>query len=581
MTKILCDTPVLIVGGGPCGLAVAADLGWRGIPCTLIEQSSEKMGAAKMILVSVRSMEYVRRLGFREKVVDWGFPPDRSLDNVFVTSLNGYEIGRIPMPTMGEYRGSRYSPEMQAYCPQTWFDPIVKDAAREYPHVTLRYRTRLEAFEQDEEGVHALVTDGETGERGLIRCQYMVAADGYNSTVRRHLGIAMRGRPLLDHSVNVELIIRDLHALHDKGDAGRYILVGPEGTWATFISVDGRDLWRITLYGANQIDVRNIDIDAAIKRCIGRDDVEYEITDIGEWVRRAVIADRLSDGRVFIVGDAGHTHPPNGGLGMNTGLGDSADIAWKLAAVLDGWGGDRLLDSYDLERRPACHRAMNESLSNYDRLVGNTVFDDVDKATSAGDRIRNILGERLVGENTKAWRPLGIHLGMTYDPSPLIVPDGTPMPEDDTIGYIPTARPGSRAPHAWLPDGRSILDLFGRRYTLLRFPKHGSSVVADSWPLERAMKAQGVPLDVHDVSDLNSADLYEAPMVLVRPDGHVAWRGSHIPGQPAGLVDRIRGARPPIAACVGSKLRQQAQMRAENPQTVPKTVPQPASLAAE
>jgi 2-polyprenyl-6-methoxyphenol hydroxylase-like FAD-dependent oxidoreductase len=497
-----------------------------------------------MIIVGVRSMEFCRRHGLSDSVINWGFPKDHSLDNVFVTNLNGHEIGRIRMPTMGEYRPSRYSPEAQAYCPQTWFDPILRERAASFKSVILRYRCRLEEFEQSSTGIRAIITDLTSGKRETIRTDYLAGADGHASLVRRQLGIEMRGQAFLDNSINIELNIPNLESLHDKGRAGRWVMVGPEGTWATFISVDGRDLYRITIYNSSDTGTKGVDLDAAIRRAVGLQGFDYAIRSVGHWVRRAVVADRFQDGRVFLLGDAGHTHPPNGGFGMNTGIGDAENLGWKLAAVLQGWGGDHLLESYDLERRAACHRAMSESLANYGRLVGNTALADVDKAGPAGERIRRELGARLVQDNTRAWRPVGIHLGLMYDPSPIVVSDHSERPQDDTVGYVPTSRPGSRAPHGWLPDGRSILDLFREHHVLLRFGR----IPRDGSPLIRAARAIGLPIQQHDIADPNLRDLYEAPLVLVRPDGHVAWRGERIPAAVADLVDRLRGAGRPVAA---------------------------------
>lgn len=535
-------TPVLIVGSGPIGLALAADLGHRGIECTLIEQASAKIGPAKMILVSVRSMEFCRRLGVADAVWNWGFPKDFCLDNVFVAGgLQGHEFARITMPTMGAPRSIDVSPERQAHCPQTWFDPILRDKAASYDHVTLNYRHRLEGFTQDDDGVTAQVVNLETNEREFIRAQYMVGCDGYLSTVRKQLGIGMRGETYLDTSVNIELDIPDLKSLHKIGDAGRYVMVGPEGTWATFIAVDGKRTWRITLYGANDIDVDKIDIDAAIRRCVGRE-FDYKINSVGKWVRRMVVADRFRDGRVFLAGDAAHTHPPNGGFGMNTGLGDSVDLAWKLEAVLSGWGGEALLESYDLERRPVCHRAASESLANYRRLTSKTGYSAIEAETQEGRNLRSELGERLQRENSKAWQPLGIHLGVLYSPSNIVVSDGTSAPADDTIGYKPTTFPGARAPHAWLADGRSTLDLFGTGFVLLRF--------ADLDVTEFVQEAarNRVPLQVVDVRDAAIARLYEKPLVLVRPDGHVAWRANELNCDVQQLLERITGAKV-AAAC--------------------------------
>ena len=156
------------------------------------------------------------------------------------------------------------------------------------------------------------------------------------------------------------------------------------------------------------------------------------------------------DGRVFLAGDAAHAHPPNGGLGMNTGIQDAFDLGWKLAAVLGGWGGETLLESYDIERRPASARAAEVSLKNYRRLVSAAQRSEINSPTPEGNVARRMIGERLVEENEKTWHPVGVHLGYIYHPSPVVVPDGTRKPEDDTFGYRPTAFPGARAPHVWL-----------------------------------------------------------------------------------------------------------------------------------
>jgi 2-polyprenyl-6-methoxyphenol hydroxylase-like FAD-dependent oxidoreductase len=527
-----------VIGAGPIGLAIAADLGRRGIDCTVFEQGTGEIAAAKMMLVSVRSMEYCRRLGIAKEISDWGFPPDHPLDNVFLTSLNGFEIGRIRMPTMGEYRSSRYSPEAQVHCPQTIFDPVLKRRATSFPNVRIIYRSRLEGLEQNAKGVRADLRNLDSGSTESVVCDYLVGADGYASTVRKLLGVQMRGEELLDNSINIELVIPELSRFHDKGNAGRYVLIGPEGTWATFIAVDGRGLWRITLYCAGGVDPTSVDLNASIERAIGRNDVPYEVKSVGYWVRRAVVADRFQDGRVLLAGDAAHTHPPNGGLGMNTGLGDAENLSWKLAAMIQGWGQTGLLRSYDEERRPACHRAMSESLASYRRLTGGTALKAIAEAGPSGERSRRELGEKVVSQNTLAFLPVGIHLGLIYDPSPIVVPDGTPRPQDDAMGYLPSSRPGGRAPHGWIARDRSTLDLFGEGYTLLRF----GHVPSDSSALLRSAAWRRVPITVFDIPDPNLADLYEHRLALVRPDGFVAWRGSRIPADPNAIVDRIVGS---------------------------------------
>jgi 2-polyprenyl-6-methoxyphenol hydroxylase-like FAD-dependent oxidoreductase len=535
------ETPVLIAGGGPIGLALAADLGRRGVAAMLVERNANKLGPAKMLEVSVRTMELCRQLGIAEKVRNWGFPLDWPLDSAFVTDLAGYEIGRVRTPALGVAADSPFSPERGRPCPQTWFDPILQDCARSYPGITLRHQVALESFVQDEGGVTASLRDSRTGAIDTVRAGYLVGCDGFASIVRELLGIAIRGEPHLDWSMTVYLRIPDLFAACDKEKAFRYVFVGPEGTWSFLSIVDGKELWRLQFVDVDEARLQSLDIPALVRRCFGRE-IPYTIEDKSMWVRKRTVADRFSDGRVFLAGDAAHAHPPNGGLGMNTGIQDAFDLGWKLAATLAGWGGQALLESYDHERRPACARAAEVSLANYRRLVSAAQRAEIYAPTPAGEAARRAIGAGLVDENEKSWHPVGVHLGYIYHPSPIVVPDGTQQPPDDTVGYVPTTFPGARAPHAWLADGGSILDLFGAGFVLLAFADMLTAA------LERAAAARGVPLTVHRIEQREIADLYGRALVLVRPDGHVAWRGDRLPEDALALIDTVRGAGPRIAA---------------------------------
>jgi len=560
------ETPVLIIGGGPIGLSLAADLGRRGVGALLVEERENKLGPAKMLECSVRTLEFCRQLGVIDKVRNWGFPLDWPLDSAFVTDLAGYEIGRVRTPALGAERDSPVSPERGQPCPQTWFDPILQDAARSHPSITIRHRIGLESFVQDDDGVTAQLRNHANGAMETVRAAYLVGCDGFASTVREQLGIAIRGEPHLDWSMTVYLRIPDLPSQHDKEKAFRYVFVGPEGTWSFLSIVDGKDLWRLQLVGLDEQRLRDTDIPALVRRCFGRDGIAYTIEDKTLWVRKRTVADRFMDGRVFLAGDAAHAHPPNGGLGMNTGIQDAFDLGWKLAGTLQGWGGPQLLASYDYERRPASARAAEVSLSNYRRLVSAAQRAEILSPTPAGDEARRLIGEALVAENEKSWHPVGVHLGYIYHPSPIVVPDGTAKPEDDTFGYVPTAFPGARAPHAWLSDGRSTLDLFGDGFVLLKFAE------VDTSALEDAARTRGVPLTVHRITDPEIANLYECKLVLVRPDGHVAWRQDEPPqenapqdgapqnnsapqGDALSIIDTVRGAGPRIAACRAIRYR--------------------------
>ena len=536
------DTPVLIAGGGPIGLALAGDLGRRGVATLLVEERDNKLNPAKMLEVSVRTMEFCRQLGIVDKVRNWGFPHDWPLDSVFVTDLQGFELGRVRIPSLAARPHLTVSPERGMPCPQTWFDSILQNFARSFPHVTLRHNTRLESFVQDPDGVTATLRDRLTGRRETVRSKYLVGCDGFASTVRELLGIAIRGEPHIDWSMTIYLRIPDLPAQHDKGKAFRYVFVGPEGTWSFLSIVDGKDLWRLQLVDLDENRLQNADIPALMRRCMGRD-VAYTVEHKDLWERKRTVADRFMDGRVFLAGDAAHAHPPNGGLGMNTGIQDAFDLGWKLAAVLAGWGGEGLLESYDTERRPASARAAEVSLTNYRRLRSAAQQNDIYAATAAGDAARRAIGARLVEENERSWNPVGVHLGYIYYPSPIVVPDGMPKPPDDTYGYAPTAFPGARAPHAWLAPERSTLDLFGEGFVLLKFSDVSSQAI------EGAAARRNVPLRVHRIDHPAGAALYGRALVLVRPDGHVAWRADSEPEDSLQLIDIVRGAGPRIAAC--------------------------------
>lgn len=535
-------TPVLIVGGGPVGLMLSAELGWRGIPSLLVERDppEERLKFSRILVVSVRSMELLRRLGASERVRNWGFPLDFPLDNVFVTSLNGYELGRFKMYSLGAAGEDPYSPEHQWHCPQVVFDPIMQRLAASFASSEILYRTKLTDIEQDDHRVIATVEDMVMGTRERIEAQYVVGCDGFTGSTRKLLGIGTHGVEFIDHSLNIEFRVEDFARYHNKGNAGRYICIGPEGTWGTCMVVDGKGLWRILMYGdTDQLSAS--DVKALIRRLAGRD-FPFEVVSCVPWSRRALMADRFRHGRVFLAGDAAHVHPPNGGFGMNTGIGDASDLGWKLEAVVRGWAKPSLLDSYEIERIPVCQRVIDEATKELERLRGAGRLPEIELATPEGERLRQHVSERLKNEfsGSRVWHRWGIHLGALYDPSPIIVPDGTPRPADDTYDYVPMARPGSRAPHVWLEPGKSILDLFGRNHVLLCFG--GEAEAADA--LCDAARKCGMPLDLHRIDNAAAAQLYAHKLVLVRPDGYVAWRGDTAP-DPLGIIDHLRGAAHP------------------------------------
>jgi 2-polyprenyl-6-methoxyphenol hydroxylase-like FAD-dependent oxidoreductase len=530
--------PVLVIGGGPVGLALAGDLGWRGIGCVLIEQSDGSIYQPRMDLVGVRTMEFCRRWGLVPAVEASPYPRDYPQDNIYLTSLTGYELGRERFPGIGQAAPPRESPQRRERCPQNMFDPILREFAASQKSVALRYRMRLVSFTQDADRVTATVENADSGAREEIKARYIVGCDGARSLVREALGIHMVGNPVLTYTTNVIFRCPHLLALHDKGKAYRHIFIGPEGTWSTIVAINGRDEWRFSIIGGSeQREYTAEEIKAAIRLAVGRD-FDFEVLSVLPWVRRELVAESYSKGRGFIAGDAAHVMSPTGGFGMNTGIGDAVDLSWKLAAMIEGWGGAGLLDSYGGERQPIGVRNVAEAGGNLRRMLSIPPCADLLDETPQGAAAREKVGRKFSEIMRREWFTLGAHLGYRYAESQICWPDGTKAPPDDPKAYVPTARPGHRAPHAWLADGRSTLDLFGRGFVLIGFGANGDEAA----PLLDAARHRKVPTSFVAIAEPHIAALYERKFVLVRPDGHVAWRDDRMPDDAGRLIDVIRGA---------------------------------------
>ncbi len=532
------DLPVLVVGAGPVGLALAGDLGWRGRRCLVVEQSDGSIYQPRMDLVGVRTMEFCRRWGLVDAVEHSPYPRDYPQDNIYLTSLTGWELGREKMPPMDQEKPLPQSPQHRERCPQNMFDPILRQFAQSLPSVTLRYRTRLVDFVEDKDGVAATLEDLERGGRETIRAAYLVGCDGASSGVREKLGIAMLGKPALTYTTNIIFRCPNLVSLHDKGKAYRHIFIGAEGTWATIVAINGADQWRMSIIGGSERkELSKADIDAAIRRAVGRD-FDYEILTVLPWTRRELVAEHYGKGRVFLAGDSVHAMSPTGGFGMNTGIQDAVDLSWKIDAMLAGWGGPNLLASYEIERRPVGVRNVAQATANLGRMRspegGELLFAD----TQEGAKVRARVGHDFSEAMRHEWYTVGIHLGYRYDDSPICWSDGTNPPPLEAMTYTQTARPGARAPHVWLKDGRSTLDLFGRGFVLLRI---GAAAPAADTLLAAASRA-GVPMTEVTLDEPEVARAYERRLVLVRPDGHVAWRDDEPPADASRLIDCIRGA---------------------------------------
>lgn len=536
------DTPILIAGGGPVGMALAAELGYHGQSCMVIERRNGVVSHPKMNMISTRTMEFARRWGFAKELREKAWPPEHPLNVSFITSMTGYEIASFQFPAY-EDRVWPHTPEGHQRCSQLWFDPMIQKRALESGTVDARFRTDFKSFEQDADGVTALIEDRDSGKQETIRARYLVGCDGADSRVHESLGIGFPESKSLSFDVNIFFESEELMEIHKRFMAMMYWVYDENGYWAQFISVDGRGLWRISMVTPDLVtDFSDFDPEPFIRKAVGAK-VDYKLNSLLAWERHRRVANGYRKGRVFIAGDAAHQYSPTGGLGMNTGIQEAVDLAWKLNADLSGWGGDKLLDTYETERRPVAIYNNEAATSNFLKLISVPCGPEIMEDSAAGQAIR-AQGHDLIMQNDfhEEYEQEGITVGYRYDTSPICIDDGTPVPPVTTSSYTQTARPGARAPHAWLDDAQtqSTLDLFGHGFVLLRLGQ--DPVAVDS--LLAAAKAVGVPLTARDIARSDVAALYERRLVLVRPDGHVAWRADAVPEDAPAIIDQVRGAAP-------------------------------------
>jgi 2-polyprenyl-6-methoxyphenol hydroxylase-like FAD-dependent oxidoreductase len=531
------EIPILIVGGGPVGLALAADLGLRGAPCLLIEQGEGPPDHPRASAINARSMEFMRRFGVADAVRAASAPEDFPHTALYCTSLNGFEIARIERPHHGGKGPTPESPERPQRCNQLWLDPILRDLAAAQAGVELRYRCRFESLQQEDDRVIASALDLASGEPVRIIAQYVVDCSGGHSPIRRAFGIPMSGSAYVGHNLSIFVRAPRLWEHHPMGKAALISFVEPAGLWRNLVMLDGRELYRFGISGKAYFDAPEaVDADRMFEEVVGKP-VPHEVLSVRRWTARNVVADQYREGRAFLAGDAAHLNHPASGLGLNTGLGDAVDLAWKLAAKLAGWGGAGLLDSYKVERHPVGVRNVGHASMTFDTDRTQSPHQEIAQDTEAGAAARRLMGEAIVRTQTAKFITDGIALGYRYDPSPICWGEPSPPPPLTISEYHPTSYPGSRAPHAWLAPGRSTLDAFGPGFTLMRLGADAPEPDA----IGQAFAARRVPLAILSVADPEIGALYERRLVLVRPDGHVAWRADALPADPSALVERVRG----------------------------------------
>jgi 2-polyprenyl-6-methoxyphenol hydroxylase-like FAD-dependent oxidoreductase len=563
------QTPVLIAGGGPVGLVLALELEHRGVDTILVERNPTTTRHPKMDVTNGRSMEHFRRLGIAEEIRSHGVPSDHPMTVVWCTRLAEWELARFDYPSIDWGRDIiRYvddgslplEPDLRIS--QVVLEPVLKDILEKRgKHVKARFGWGLDAFERDADGVTALIRSTETGETETIRAAYLAGCDGAGSVTRETLGI-----PLDDLSVRdllretggvwkaavgaIKGLLRGrrppdgrIYMIHFRSKDGA--LFERFGTaWhiqspvaGTIISQNDEDTWTIHMPLSAGMDADALDPEAFLFELVGRE-FDCEVIVANAWRPRLSLAERYGEGRVWLAGDSAHQVIPTGGYGMNTGVGDAVDLGWKLAAMLEGWGGPELLAAYGCERRAVGVRNRRASARHMSvRMeIARACSPRVHEDSPRGEAARTALGEKIVQLGNLENEALGIEIGYRYDDSPVICHEDGVAPPYEWDRYVPSTWPGVRAPSVFLEDGTALFDRLGRGFTLLRF----SDVEVSAF--ERAAEERGVPFDVVDVRDEKARRLYERELVLLRPDQHVAWRGDAAPEDALAVVDHVRGA---------------------------------------
>ena len=495
------DTQVLIAGGGPVGMTLARTLASFGVRCLLVERQASTTRHPKMDITNGRSMELFGRLGLVDRLRAAAVPEQNNFDVAWITTLardrGGRELHRFRYPSVVQKRaeilakndGSQpREPAMRVS--QVMIEPVLRDAIVDDPLVEARWGVAFEDFVQDEAGVTCTLRVVETGATETVRCAFLAGCDGGSSLVRDRLGIGLSGKANVAHRYMVHFRSEARDILQAFGIAWHY-----QSAMGTLIAQDDKETW--TLQMRMPTDGQT-DPNAVLDAWVGRGDFERKILVANPWFTNLLLADRYGAGRIFLAGDSAHQYIPTGGYGMNTGIGDAIDLGWKLAAVVRGYAGRSLLESYERERRPVGHRNRLASERHTDvRLKIAELYKN--------ERDLDALGRGIAALGNAENESWGIEFGYRYDgvePKPTV--------------YEPTTAPGARLPSVVLRDGSFLYDRLGPWFTLLCFGG------ADPSPLIDEARA---PLETVIVDDPAIAPIYEARLVLVRPDTHVAWRG--------------------------------------------------------
>ncbi|MEV7285279.1 FAD-dependent monooxygenase [Streptomyces sp. NPDC093252] len=570
------DHDVVIVGAGPTGTLLAIELGRRGIDVRVVERRRERLRHPRASGIHARTMELFRQLDLGDEIRRAsGLPSDDWSRYVYLTRLNRPPLGvfdqMLNADRVAQARGQ--SPEMHAWCAQDRLEDVLRKRLRTFATVTLDEGVRATGITENTDSVELTLVDEATGAEETVSARYLVGADGGRSAVRRAAGIASQESPPLSHQVNV-CFEADLTPYIGDEVGVLHWIVNPD-TQGCVITYDGARQWVYsweydpeTLARDHFTPQRCTDV---IRAAVGVPDLDIRIRGTFFWQIDSALADSFGRGRVYLVGDAAHRFPPAGGFGMNSGLQDVQNLAWKLHEVLRGTASPDLLATYGTERRATAISNTDLTLFNARKTaeVGWILTDPdsiADIELPQGEATRRRIAEAIPGQEAQYWS-YGQQFGRIYE-SAAVVPDGTPLPEHSVTDYRPSAQPGAHAPHVRLtgPEGRelSTIDLLHSRFVLLTPPAGHEWAEA----ARETARRRGIAIDTYVIGDRGDytdpdgdwADCYglgDTGAVLVRPDGHVAFRAPALsPDQDAAVLlgdvfARLFGTHPARALVKG------------------------------
>ena len=551
-------TDVAIVGGGPVGMVLAMQLDAWGVSTVLVNRETTTRWHPKGNTHNARTMEHYRRLGISGKIRELGLPADCATDVVYFTRFNSHEIARIRMPSANEKSAAVAAADPTDQVPepihranQMYVERFLFEHLGSLRSADLRFGWICTGFEDKGDRAVVEIEKADGGAATTVECAWLVGCDGGNGSTRRALGIRYEGEGSLDQAffgkdmLSTYLRAPGIHRDIIKRPAWQYWAVSHD-LRAALVDLDGKDEFLMLGRLREGETPDNGHLAELVSQAAGQP-VEVEIIDNLGWTGgQALVAERFGEGRVLLAGDAVHLFTPTGGFGMNTGLDDTANLAWKLAADVQGWGGPALVASYEAERRPVALRNTGAAHA-LARNVGDvpTAPEMLDESP-AGEAARRAAGDFLAGFGEE-FASIGIQLGARYDGSPVIAGGGAPPPDDPAV-YVPSSVPGGRAPHVWLDsaDGarESLFDRLAHGFSLLRL----GEPAGDAAGLAAAAASRNIPFAEVPVPGAAARDLYGCDFALVRPDQHVAWRGNSLPEDPERLFDRVTGwETPPVA----------------------------------